>query len=180
MTRRQLVKWLHWSAFFLILYFFVVEPDADDAIGAAAKSAGLSTHAGMGMVLAVVTVIWSGLFWRYGQLGRPGPKLPAWGKKAHGWLNRGLYWTLPVMVASGGLAGLLSEYPVAGFGVVPLNPSGWGNETLHELAEDLHELVFDAIILLIIAHSVFHVWRHVRLRDNALRIMAPKALHRYL
>jgi cytochrome b561 len=27
---------------------------------------------------------------------------------------------------------------------------------------------------------VFHLWRHFLLKDNALRIMVPKVLHKYL
>ena len=38
--------------------------------------------------------------------------------------------------------------------------------------------VFGAIWLGL--HALFHIWRHLRLGDNALRIMAPKRLHRYL
>jgi cytochrome b561 len=39
---------------------------------------------------------------------------------------------------------------------------------------------FYAIAILAIAHAGFHIWRHIKLRDNALRIMALKAFHRYL
>ena len=67
-----------------------------------------------------------------------------------------------------------------GFGIVPLNPAGWGTASLHDIAEEVHEIAFNTTILLIIVHIVFHVWRHFRLRDNALRIMLPKILHRYL
>ena len=29
-------------------------------------------------------------------------------------------------------------------------------------------------------HGGFHIWRHFKLRDNALRIMAPKVFYRWL
>ena len=35
-------------------------------------------------------------------------------------------------------------------------------------------------LVVIILHAGFHIWRHARLRDNALRIMFPKVMHRYL
>lgn len=178
MMKRSLVKWLHWVSFALMLYFFFVEPEVEGA--GDARGAMLSTHAGMGMVLGLVTVIWTVIYWSGGPLGRPGPKLPAWGKRAHRVLNTGLYWLVPVTVVSGGLAGLASDYPVMGFGVVPLNPTGWGTATLHEIAEEVHEIAFNVTTAMILAHIAFHLWRHFRLKDNALRIMVPKALHRYL
>ena len=178
MTKRALVKWLHWLAFGLMLWFFFVEPEVEG--GGDARGQMLSTHAGMGMILGVVTLIWSIIYWRNGPLGRPGPKLPLWGKRAHRVLNTGLYWMVPLTVISGGLAGLASDYPVAGFGIVPLNPAGWGTPGLHDLAEEVHEIIFDITTFMIIAHLIFHIWRHFRLRDNALRIMVPKVLHGYL
>jgi cytochrome b561 len=39
---------------------------------------------------------------------------------------------------------------------------------------------FAAIAVLVIAHAGFHIWWHIKLRDNASRIMALKAFHRYL
>ena len=44
----------------------------------------------------------------------------------------------------------------------------------------LHSLEFYALALLAGVHAAFHIWRHLRLRDNALRIMAPRVLHRFL
>lgn len=178
MTKRTLVKWLHWLAFGLMLYFFFVEPEVEGT--GAARGDMLSTHAGMGMLLGVVTLIWTWIYFRHGPLGRPGPKLPPWGKKMHRVVNVGLYWLVPLTVLTGGFAGLASEYPVRGFGIVPLNPSGWGTKALHDIAEEVHEIAFDVTIILIFMHLIFHVWRHLRLKDNALRIMAPKALHRWL
>ena len=32
MTKRVLVKWLHWVAFGLMLYFFFVEPEVPDGL----------------------------------------------------------------------------------------------------------------------------------------------------
>ena len=180
MRLRTLVKWLHWLAFALILWFFAVEPEVSERASPAAQSMQLATHAGMGMLLAVVTIVWSAVYLKNGPLGRPGPKLPGWGKRVHRVVNTGLYWLLPLTVLTGGLAGLASEYPVLGFGVVPLNPAGWGTPGLHEVMEEVHEFTFDVTILVIVAHAAFHIWRHVGLRDNALRIMAPKALHGYL
>jgi superoxide oxidase len=36
------------------------------------------------------------------------------------------------------------------------------------------------LLALASAHAIFHLWRHTALYDGALRMMMPKALHRFL
>ena len=83
------------------------------------------------------------------------------------------------MVLSGALTGIAAPYPIRAFGVLPIFP-GLGTKGLHEVFEEIHEIVFEAFIMVLAVHVVFHIWRHYWIKDNALRIMAPKALHRYL
>ncbi|MFV1602364.1 MULTISPECIES: cytochrome b/b6 domain-containing protein [unclassified Phaeobacter] len=175
MTRRSALKWLHWLSLGLILYFFLVEPEENRADPGLA----LATHAGVGLLLAVVVLIWTLVYLRKGLVGRAGPKLPGWARRFHGLNHRVLQIGLPVMVATGALAGVLAPFAIRAFGVLPINPAA-GSRTLHELAEELHELAFDALLIVIVLHGLFHLWRHFLLKDNALRIMVPKLLHRYL
>lgn len=175
MSRRTVLKWVHWLSFALILYFFIVEPDENRADPGGA----LSTHAGVGLVLALVMAVWLWMFLRKGLASRPGPKLPKWAKGFHRLSHLTLSIGGPVMVATGAFAGLAAPYAIDAFGAVPLFP-GIGAKGLHDIAEEIHEIVFNALIFVIAAHTVFHLWRHTALRDNALRIMVPKALHRFL
>lgn len=178
--RRTVLKWLHWVGFAFLLYFFFVEPDeANRAAPDAAKTDALATHAGVGALLAILVAIWWLTYWRQGLASRPGPKLPAKAKLFHYWGHRALYWALPIMMLTGGITGLVAPFPVLGFGVIPLNFAG-GGVTLHEIAKEVHEIAFNALTLLALAHMAFHLWRHYLLKDNALRIMAPKVLHRWL
>ena len=174
-SRRTAIKWLHWISVFVILYFFLVEPEESrtDPGGA------LSTHAGMGLALGIATLIWFSMYLSKGLAGRAGPKLPGWGKRLHPLLHKVLSWGVPVMVLSGAITGLLAPFAIQAFGVVPINFAG-GTKGLHDLAEEVHEVIFDALLIVIVLHMIFHIWRHVWLKDNALRIMVPKALHRYL
>ncbi len=178
--RRTILKWLHWVGLGLLLYFFFVEPDdVERGASEAARTDALATHAGVGVLLAILVAIWSLTYWRQGLTSRPGPKLPAKAKLAHQWGHRALYWALPIMMLTGGLTGLVAPFPVLGFSVIPLNFGG-GVVTLYEIAEEVHEIAFDALTILAIAHIAFHLWRHYLLKDNALRIMVPKILHRWL
>ena len=54
------------------------------------------------------------------------------------------------------------------------------NATGYDLVGLIHSIEFYALAGIALAHAAFHIWRHLRLRDNALRIMAPKVLHRFL
>ncbi len=174
--RRTALKWLHWLALAFLLYFFLIEPgDVSRAAPEVAKTAALSTHAGVGVLLAILSAIWTLMYWAKGQTGRPGPKLSPLARKIHYWGHRALYWALPLMLLTGAAAGLAAPFPVLGFGVIPLNFGG--NMTLHNIIVDIHEFAFDALTILIVTHSIFHVWRHYVLKDNALRMMVPKALH---
>jgi cytochrome b561 len=175
MKRRTMIKWLHWSSLFLILYFWAVEPEDVERLGAAA----LATHAGVGTVFATVVLVWFASFALKGLAGRPGPKLPGWGKRFHPWLHKSLYWIVLAMVLSGGLIAVFAPYTVLAFGRFPFAPS-IDLKVLHELVQEVHELLFNLALIGIGLHASFHIWRHYMLRDNALRIMAPAQLHKYL
>lgn len=175
MTYRTALKWLHWLTAALILYFFLVEPEENRVD----PSAALSTHAGVGALLAIVVVIWTFVYWRRGLAGRAGPKLPPVARKAHPLMHKAIHIALPIMMLTGLVAGLAAPFMVRAFGVVPLNFAG-GGKTIHDLAKEVHEIAFNALIIMIVAHTVFHVWRHFWLKDNALRIMFPKVFHKWL
>lgn len=175
MTRRTAIKWLHWISFGLIVWFYIFEPPKSfsDPGGI------LSTHAGMGVILGIAVVIWFSIYALKGAASRPGPKLPTWARIVHTWKHRLLYFGLPVMMLTGAAAGLLAPFAIRAFGVVPLGPAQ-GPRDLYKQAEVVHDMVFNALVLVIILHAAFHIWRHYWLRDNALRIMTPRVVHRFL
>ncbi len=175
MTRRTLLKCLHWLSFALILYFFLIEPDENRSDPGGA----LSTHAGVGMLLALVVALWLGMYLFKGLAGRAGPKLPAWAKRFHMLNHKALQYGLPIMVATGAFAGLAAPFAIRAFGWLQINPA-FGTKALHELLQDVHEIVFNGLIVLIVLHVIFHLWRHFMLKDNALRIMVPRIFHKYL
>lgn len=175
LKHRSVLKWLHWLTALLILWFFLVEPEDVDRLGALA----LATHAGMGVLLGLVTAFWTGMFLAKGLAGRPGPKLPGWAKRLHNPSHLALQYGVPIMVATGAATGLAAPYVIRAFGLLPISP-GIGTKTLHGLLEDVHEIAFNLLLLVVIFHITFHLWRHFGLRDNALRIITPRALHRYL
>ena len=173
--RRTTLKWLHWLSFGLILYFYLVEPDEDRTD----PGGTLSTHAGVGLLLAILVAVWTIIFLRKGLASRPGPKLPATARRIHPIMHKALNVGMPVMLLTGLAASLSAPFAIRAFGLIPLNPAV-GGKTLHEIAQEIHEIAFDALVILIVAHAAFHIWRHYRVKDNALRIMAPRVLHKWL
>ena len=174
-TRRTVIKWLHWLSFFIILWFFFVEPEDVSRLG----SAALALHAGMGTILAILTSIWFTMFLRKGLVGRAGPKLPKWARLIYPTAHRILHFATPIMVLSGALTGFAAPFVIHAFGILPINP-GFGSNSIQEILGDFHETTFNILIPVIALHAVFHIWRHFGLRDNALRIMMPKVVHRWL
>jgi len=175
LKHRTVLKWLHWVSFGLILYFFFVEPEDVQRLGAVA----LATHAGMGAILGLLVTIWFVLYLRKGLASRPGPKLPGWAKPLHPLSHRFLTWGMPMMVFTGALAGFAAPYAIRLFGVIPFFP-GIGAQALHQQMQNIHEVAFNVILAVIVSHALFHLWRHFGLKDNALRIMLPRVLHKYL
>lgn len=175
MKRRTVIKWLHWSSLLFLLYFLAVEPEDVERLGATA----LATHSGVGAIFAITVLIWFIMYLFKGHAGRAGPKLQGWAKKLYIPFHKALTYGLVFMMFTGALLGISSAFQVKAFGIVPLFPA-FNIKWLNGFAEEVHELAFNALLFGVLAHAVFHVWRHVRLRDNALKIMVPKAFHKWL
>ena len=75
-NRRSAIKWLHWLSLAIIIWFFFVEPENVQRLGALA----LATHAGMGIILGLLVGAWFVMYLRKGLASRAGPKLPNWAK----------------------------------------------------------------------------------------------------
>ena len=175
LRHRTVLKWTPRLGFGLILYFFLVEPEENRADPGGA----LSTHAGMEVLLALIVALWLGVYLRKGLAVRPGPKLPGWAKRFHGLNHKVLQRGVPAVVATGAFAGLAAPFVIRAFGLVQINPAAVPMG-LHKLAQEVHEIAFDALIVLVVLHALFHLWRQFLLKDNALRIMLPKVLHKHI
>jgi cytochrome b561 len=97
----------------------------------------------------------------------------------HRWLHLTLIWGLFFVALTGFLLGLTSAVLLKAGGFLPIAPPmDW--RYANAIIGQIHIIEFYALGAVAGGHAAFHIWRHVRLRDNALRIMVPKRLHRYL
>ncbi|MGR3540882.1 MAG: cytochrome b/b6 domain-containing protein [Hasllibacter sp.] len=173
--RRTWLKAMHWTLVPLFAWFLLVTPSDVARIGPWA----VALHSDLGLAFTALSVIWVIDYWARGLASRPGPKLPPWARRVHWWMHRGLVIGLGVLALTGFALGLTSSRLLLAGGFVPIAPP-LGLPEANEVAGTVHFTWFYGLAALAAGHAAFHLWRHFRLRDNALRIMAPRALHRFL
>jgi cytochrome b561 len=174
--RRTVLKWLHWSLLPLFLWFLFITPEI---VLRAGGQTAFRIHSALALVFVTLALLWSADYLRRGLAGRPGPKLPPWARRVHRWMHRLLVWGLFGVALSGFAIGLTSPVLLKAGGFLPFAPP-LGLARAHEIALQVHVWEYYLLAVLAAGHAAFHLWRHLKLRDNALRIMAPRALHRFL
>lgn len=174
--RRTVLKAVHWTMAPLIVWFLLVTPDVALRIGG---SAFFQFHSTVALGFVTLSLLWLGDYLRRGLASRPGPKLPPWARRVHAAMHRLLIWGLFGVALTGFLLGLSSAILLKAGGFLPVAPP-LDLPKLNKVVGDIHIFEFYLLAGLVVVHAGFHTWRHFALRDNALRIMAPKALHRFL
>lgn len=174
-TRRTFLKWLHWLMVPFFVWFLLVEPRDVSRWG----SFWVDLHSVFGLIFVTGALTWTGLHLLKGLASRPGPKLRGWARRLHRPMHLTLVWGLFGVAFTGFLLGLTSTRLLFAGTILPIAPP-LGLPTANDWVGVLHSVEFYVLGVIAAFHAGFHVWRHVRLRDNALRIMAPRILHRYL
>ncbi len=175
LTRRTWLKGVHWAMLPLFVWFMLVQPSDVERIGRGA----VLFHSVMGLVFVTLALLWSGDYFRRGLAGRPGPKLTARARTFHRIIHKALIWGIFLVALTGFLLGLTSSTLLFAGGFVPIAPP-LGLPRANDWVGLVHSVEFYGLAALAVAHAAFHIWRHVWLGDNALRIMLPKALGRFL
>lgn len=173
--RRTWLKVLHWGIIPFFVWFLFADPDA-------LRRAGkwvFRVHSVMGLIFVTLALAWTTTFLRNGLASRPGPKLPPWARRTHRFLHLSLVWGLFLVAFGGFLLGLTSTVTLWAGGIVPIAPPmGWPRA--NAIVGGAHTYQFYLLAGLVMIHALFHIWRHIHLKDNALRIMAPRLLHKFL
>lgn len=159
----------------LVVWFLLVGPPQAHALG----PWGFAIHSNLALLFVVLCLAWTGDFLWRGLATSRTPKLGPAARRVHWWMHRAIVWGLFGVAVTGFLLGLTSPRLLKAGGFLPIAPP-LDLERANEIVGAIHILEFYALGALIAAHAAFHTWRHVRLRDNALRIMVPRALHRFL
>ena len=174
-SRRTTLKTLHLAMIPLFFWFMLVQPRDVARWG----RFWIDLHSVFGLIFVSIALFWFAMFLRKGLASRPGPKLQGFARAVHHPLHVTLMWGIFGVAVTGFLLGLTSSIQLWAGDLVPIAyPMGWPK--LNHLVGIAHTVEFYAIGVIAIAHAGFHIWRHIKVRDNALRIMAPKVFHRYL
>ena len=160
----------------LIVWFVIVTPEVALAMGG--RTAFL-IHSNLALIFVTVSLLWTADYLRRGLASRPGPKLPFWARQVHRWIHLSLVWGLFLVALTGFLLGLTSTVQLRAGGFLPFAPP-LGMPPANKVVGAVHIYQFYLLALIVVGHAGFHIWRHFRLRDNALRSMLPKALHRFV
>tara|TARA_R110002049_G_scaffold10127_9_gene50622 strand:+ start:1005 stop:1589 length:585 start_codon:yes stop_codon:yes gene_type:complete len=173
--RRSALKVLHWSMLPLLIWFILVTPEDVLPFGPTAFRA----HSALGLIFVTACLLWTADYLRRGLASRPGPKLPPWARRVHQVMHRALIWGLFGVALTGFGLGLTAPRLLMAADVLPIAPP-LNLPRAHEVIGQIHIYEFYLLAGLTALHAAFHMWRHLALRDNALRIMMPKLLHRFL
>ena len=169
-------KFLHWAIVLLILpQYFLVEGAEELPEGSQQAAELIDLHKSLGMlvlILAVVRIAWKivnrphpGAHRRrrlaaQGRGGRPRPALPADPAAAAVGLDHVVRGGPPRSACSGWMT-----FPAL------VGPS----EDLHEVTEEVHEVLFWAMVAVATVHVAAALFHHWVLRDDTLRRMLPFA-----
>lgn len=174
-TRRTRLKILHWSIVPFFIWFMFADPEVLRRMG----PGWFQLHSINGLIFVTLALVWTISHLRKGLASRPGPKLPPRARAIHPILHKSLIWGLFFVALTGFGLGLTSAVLLRAGGVLPIAPP-LDMPQAHAVVSWIHVYQFYALAVIALAHGAFHTWRHLRLRDNALRIMAPRVLHRFL
>ena len=175
-ARRTYVKLLHGLMIPGVFWFMIATPSF---VRSVFGPPGVMINSVIALVFVSLVLIWWLDYMIRGPAGRPGPKLSPRLKTFHRILHRTLIWGLFLVPVGGFLLGLTASRLLKAGGVLPIAPP-LHMPHLNEIIGTLHIIEFYTLGGIVVIHAGFHIWRHVKLRDNALRIMAPKLLHRFL
>ncbi len=173
--RRTWLRFSHALMIPLLAWFIFVTPDDVLPFGRAAFQA----HSMLALLFVTICLIWYADYLRRGLASRPGPKLGPKARRVHRFIHVAIIWGLFGVAVTGFLLGLTSSKLLKAGGFLPIAPP-LGLRDANEIVGRIHIYEFYLLGAIVVFHAGFHIWRHLALRDNALRIMAPKFLHRFL
>lgn len=162
-----LARLLHWGIAGLIFYLIYLGLVSGDLEGEA-KSAMRATHKSFALLtLALMTVR---VIWR---LMNPRPEDPAgtpgWQKAAALWAHWAIYAAVFFQLTIGIL--VAGQRPISFFGLFEIGPLLTENRDQHEFFEELHEIGWIVLAVLVGIHVLAAIYHRLIRKDNVLQRM---------
>ena len=170
-------KFLHWGIVFLIIGQYLLAEAAEDLEDGPDKFAIIANHKSIGMLILLLALARIG--WKLANRGLPQPVPMARPQQIAAAAGHGiLYLLLMLLPFSGWLMSSAAGYPTAFFGLFEFPTLMGENHGLHEALEEVHETLFNAVVVVAVLHALAALFHHVWMKDDTLRRMLPFAKSR--
>jgi cytochrome b561 len=164
---------LHWTIVLLILGQGTVGLLMTEMRNSPDKIEVYALHKSFGLTILALVVL--RLLWRwYAGTPRPVPGMPRWQERIASLSHGGLYLLLFAIPISGWVLNSAAGFPLQWFGLFNLPAITGKDHDLHELAEELHELLFWALVSLAVVHAAAALYHHLFQHDATLARMLPR------
>jgi cytochrome b561 len=168
----SVAKFLHWSIVLLLIpQYFLAEAAEDFADGSLEQASVYGWHKSIGLLVLLLAV--ARIAWRI--INRPHPAAlgnVAWQRKAAAAGHGLLYLLILLQPLSGWLMASAAGAPAALFGL-PFPALVGESHDLHEALEEVHELLFNVLLVVALVHAAAALYHHFVLKDGVLRRMLP-------
>lgn len=164
---------LHWLIVLLILGQGTVGLLMHELDNSPTKVQVYALHKSFGLtILALVALR---VLWRlYAGRPAPVPGTPGWQERIASLTHFALYALLFAIPISGWILNSASGFPLQWFGLFHVPSIAGRDHDLHELAEDVHEWLFWALVALAAVHAAAGIYHHLFQRDATLARMLPR------
>jgi cytochrome b561 len=165
-------KFLHWAIVILIIAQYVIIESAEDLPDGIEKLSIITRHKSLGMLVLLLVVARIG--WKLVNRGKPAPvAMPPWQRISAAAGHGLLYLLILLQPLSGWAMSSAANYPVTLFGWFQFPALVAPNHDLHEGLEELHEVLFYAMVVIAVVHVAAALYHHFWLKDDTLRRMLP-------
>ncbi len=163
---------LHWGMFLLVTVQWIDGKIMDDlARGGTPRALAFGTHESLGLLILILVI--GRAFWR---AAHPPPPLegPAWQRYVARLAHALLYLLLIALPVTGYLTFSAQGHATTFFGLVDIPAALARDRATARSLQGIHELLGDALLIVVALHAIAALWHHVFLRDETLRRMLPR------
>jgi cytochrome b561 len=165
-------KFLHWGIVILIIAQYVLAEAAEELEDGPDKFATIANHKSVGMLILLLMLARIG--WKLANRGLPQPLPMARPQQIAAAAGHGiLYLLLLALPLSGWLMSSAAGYPPAFFGLFEFPSLVGASHDLNETLEEVHETLFNAVVVVAVLHALAAIFHHVWMKDDTLRRMLP-------
>jgi len=165
-------KLLHWGILALIIAQYVLAEAAEELEDGPDKFATIANHKSTGMLILLLMLARIG--WKLANRGLPQPVPMARPQQIAAAAGHGiLYLLLLALPLSGWMMSSAAGYPAGFFGLFDFPMLVGESHDLKETLEEVHETLFNAVVVVAVLHALAAVFHHVWMKDDTLRRMLP-------